>query len=193
MSSTTDTPNKRNFMTTFRIDRENNITAFASGEQIDESAGETETFRSRQELAALAEKWPATRLVEIWSGLPGVQPVERFTSRQVAVTRVWKAIQSLEPGDAAQAPRAAAKKPAARKKAPPAARNRAVGHTKTARVIALLERPQGATLKAFSRATGWQTHSVRGFISGQLKKKLGLKVASSVREGERVYSIKRRS
>jgi hypothetical protein len=68
-----------------------------------------------------------------------------------------------------------------------------VGHTKTARVIALLERPQGATLKAIMRATGWQTHSVRGFISGQLKKKLGLKVASSVREGERVYSIKRRS
>src|SRR5438445_7456531 len=118
----------RNPMMTFRIDRENNITAFASGEQIDESAGETETFRSRQELAALAEKWPATRLVEIWNGLPGVQPVERLTSRQVAVTRVWKAIQGLEPGDGAQAPRAAAKKPAARKKAPPAARNRAAGH-----------------------------------------------------------------
>jgi len=180
-------------MTTFRIDRENNITAFASGEQIDETAGGTETFRSRQELAALADKWPATRLVEIWNGLPGVQPVERFTSRQVAVTRIWKAIQGLEPGGGAPAPRATAKKPAARKKAPRPARNRAVGHTKTARVIALLERPQGATLKAIMRATGWQTHSVRGFISGQLKTKLGLKVASSVREGERVYSIKRRS
>ena len=180
-------------MTTFRIDRENNITAFASGEQIDESAGETETFRSRQELAALAEKWPATRLVEIWNGLPGVQPVERFTSWQVAVTRIWKAIQGLELGRDAPARRASAKKPAARQKAPAAARKRAVGHTKTARVIALLERPQGATLKAIMRATGWQTHSVRGFISGQLKKKLGLKVASSVREGERVYSIKRRS
>src|SRR6266576_4743435 len=193
MSSTTDTPDERNLMTTFRIDAENNITAFASSEQIRESAGETETFSSRQELTALAEKWPAARLVEIWNGLPGVQPVERFTSRQVAVTRVWKAIQTLEPGDGAQAPRAAVKKPAARKKAPPAARNRAVGHTKAARVIALLERPQGATLKAIMRATGWQTHSVRGFISGQLKRKLGLKVASSVREGERFYSIKRRS
>jgi Protein of unknown function (DUF3489) len=40
------------------------------------------------------------------------------------------------------------------------------------------------------QATGWQTHSVRGFISGQLKKKLGLKVRSAKREGKRVYSIK---
>src|SRR5205814_10118483 len=111
MSSTTDTPNKRNFMTTFRIDRENNITAFASGEQIEGTAGETEPFRSRQELAALAEKWPATRLVEIWNGLPGVEPVERFTSRQVAVTRIWKAIQGLEPDGGAPTPGASAKKP----------------------------------------------------------------------------------
>ena len=44
----------------------------------------------------------------------------RFTSRQVAVTRIWKAIQSLESG--AQAPRAVVKKPAARKKAPHVAR-----------------------------------------------------------------------
>jgi hypothetical protein len=176
---------------TFQIDAENDITAFASSEEIKESAGGTEIFSSRQELAALAEKWPGTRLVEIWNGLPGVAPVERFTSRQVAVTRIWKAIHRLQPGGAQAGP-VAAKKPLARKKTPPAARNRAVGHTKTARVIALLERPQGATLKAIMRATDWQTHSVRGFISGQLKKKLGLKVRSSMREGERVYSIKRR-
>ena len=57
-------------MTTFKSDAENNITAFTSSEQIDESAGETETFSSRQELATLAEKWSAARLVEIWNGLP---------------------------------------------------------------------------------------------------------------------------
>src|SRR5712671_3761490 len=73
------------------------------------------------------------------------------------------------------------------------ARKRAASHNKTERVIALLERPEGATLKAIMRATGWPTHSVRGFISGQLKKKMGLKVRSLKREGERVYSIKRRS
>ena len=75
----------------------------------------------------------------------------------------------------------------------PAARKRAGGHSKAARVIAMLERPEGATLQAIVRATGWQTHSVRGFISGHLKKKLGLKVRSSKREGERVYSIRRKS
>ena len=57
-------------------------------------------------------------------------------------------------------------------------------------MIALLRKPKGATLQAIMRATGWQTHSVRGFISGHLKKKLGLKVRSSKRDGERVYSIK---
>src|SRR5438552_9831684 len=140
-------------MKTFKIDAENNITALTSSEQIAEGAGETETFRSRKELAALAEKWPAARLVGIWNGLPGVEPVERFTSRRVAVARIWKAIQSLGPVGAALAPSAATKKPAARKKAPLAAPTRAAGQTKTARVIALLERPQGATSKAIQRAT----------------------------------------
>jgi hypothetical protein len=186
-------PKGRKFTRTFGIDRENNITPCGSGEQIDPPAGETEVFGSQQELAALAEKWPTARLVGIWNCLPGVEPVERFTSRRVAVARIWKAIQSLGPVEGAPAHRTAAKKQAAHKKAPRAENTRAAGQTKTARVIALLERPQGATLKAIMRATGWLTHSVRGFISGHLKKKLGLKVRSSVREGERVYSIKRRS
>src|SRR6266478_4916477 len=120
MSSRRDTPDERSLMTTFQMNAENNITAYTSGEQVTESAGETETFTSRQELAALAEKWPAARLVEIWNGLPGVEPVERFTSRQVAVTRIWKTIQQLEPGGT-QARRATVKKPATRKKAPPEA------------------------------------------------------------------------
>ena len=178
-------------MTTFSIDAQNNITAFASTEQIEGSGAET--FSNEQELAALAEKWPAARLVEIWNSLPGVQPVQRFTSRKAALTRIWNSIQRFESGADAHKRRTPAKKPSPGKKAPRGVRKRVGGPTKTARVIALLQRPQGATLQAIMRATGWQTHSVRGFISGHLKKKLGLRVRSSMREGERVYSIKRRS
>ena len=63
--------------------------------------------------------------------------------------------------------------------------------TKAATVIALLQEPSGATLKAIMAATGWQSHSVRGFISAQLLKKRKLKVKSFKRDGERVYKIPR--
>ena len=63
--------------------------------------------------------------------------------------------------------------------------------SKTARVVELLKRPDGATLKEIMKATGWQPHSVRGFISGTLGKKMGLTVISTKGEdGERSYSIK---
>jgi hypothetical protein len=62
--------------------------------------------------------------------------------------------------------------------------------TKSAIVLALLRQPCGATLKALMAATGWQAHSLRGFISGQVTKKLRLKVRSFKRDGERVYSIR---
>jgi hypothetical protein len=58
-------------------------------------------------------------------------------------------------------------------------------------VLALLRRPQGTSLKEIVRATGWQSHSVRGFLSGALRKKMGLKVKSGKRDnGERVYSVR---
>ena len=177
-------------MTTFRIDADNKITALDASEQIEESGGEGETFSSVQELMALAEKWSAARLVEIWSSLPGVQPVQRFTNRQVATTRIWKALQRLAPSGEAEMGRVAVKRPSVGRKAPPAARKQRGGNSKTTRMIALLRRPQGATLQTIMKATVWQTHSVRGFISGQLKKKLELKVRSVKREGKRVYSIK---
>jgi Protein of unknown function (DUF3489) len=64
--------------------------------------------------------------------------------------------------------------------------------TKTAKVLALLKRPSGATTKELMKATGWQAHSVRGFLSGTLGKKMGLVVESTKREdGERLYKIAR--
>ena len=91
-----DEPEARSFMT-FAIDVDNNITVLASSEKIDDRKEGTETFSSPNELAALTGKWPGSRLVEIWNSLPGMEPVERFTSRQVAATRIWKAIQNLQP------------------------------------------------------------------------------------------------
>ncbi len=62
--------------------------------------------------------------------------------------------------------------------------------TKQALLIELLERPDGATIEQMSAKTGWQPHSVRGAISGALKKKLGLVVTSEMVEGRgRVYQI----
>jgi hypothetical protein len=56
--------------------------------------------------------------------------------------------------------------------------------------VDLLKRPDGATLKEIMKATGWQAHSVRGFLSGTLSKKLGLSLKSAKREdGERVYHL----
>jgi hypothetical protein len=62
--------------------------------------------------------------------------------------------------------------------------------TKTEKALDLLKRADGATLKEIMKATGWHAHSVRGFISGTLGKKMGLKIESTKREdGERVYSL----
>ena len=62
-------------------------------------------------------------------------------------------------------------------------------NTKQAMVIQLLRRPVGASIEELAKATGWQSHSVRGVISGALKKKLGLKVASTKEDRGRVYRI----
>jgi Protein of unknown function (DUF3489) len=62
-------------------------------------------------------------------------------------------------------------------------------NTKLASVIALLRAKDGATLEQMTKATGWQAHSVRGAISGALKKKLGLTVTSAKSDGVRTYRI----
>ena len=64
--------------------------------------------------------------------------------------------------------------------------------TKADQILALLKQPGGASLKSIVDATGWQPHSVRGFVSGQLAKKRGLRVESFRRDGERMYMIKKR-
>ncbi len=138
------------------------------------------SFASERELQELACAWPMKRLVEIWNRLSGVERVTRFTDRKTAMARIWRALQP-------QTDKAGGK--AARRDS--RSRHRPVFRegSKAARVCSLLCRPQGATLNEIRNETGWQAHTVRGFISRNLSKPVR-KVRSFEREGERVYRLK---
>jgi len=93
------------------------------------------------------------------------------------------------------APKKAKSAPKAKgaKKAPKAAKkvDGARDGSKAAKVLDLLKRPEGTTLAELIKATGWQAHSVRGFLSGTVGKKLGLIIVSAKSEdGVRTYSVK---
>lgn len=61
--------------------------------------------------------------------------------------------------------------------------------TKAERITDLLRRPEGASLDEMMKATGWQQHSLRGFMSGALAKKRGLTITSDKVDGQRRYRI----
>ena len=61
--------------------------------------------------------------------------------------------------------------------------------TKQEAVLALLRQPAGATILAMMKATGWQQHSVRGFLAGVVRKKLKLKLESKTVDGTRIYHV----
>jgi hypothetical protein len=219
-------------MKTFTIENEtNNIILHATAAEA-ETLAEAERFGTAEELAELAANWPTSRLIEIWNGFPGVAPVKKFTDRKSAVSRIWKAIQSLgesaasEPTpeseaqpeatsevvtpfddppaaepvarvaaqapDVAPEPTPATKKAARQKKAPkgePKAKGTREG-SKTATILELLRREGGVSLKGIMEATGWQAHSVRGFVSGTLGKKMGLTAVSTKgADGARTYTL----
>ena len=62
--------------------------------------------------------------------------------------------------------------------------------SKQSHVIAMLRSPAGATIDAIMKATGWQQHSVRGFLAGVVRKRLNLKLSSEKVDGNRIYQIK---
>ena len=61
--------------------------------------------------------------------------------------------------------------------------------SKKAHIIAMLWAPSGATIEAMARAVKWQPHSVRGFLAGVVRKKLGLTLVSAAGENGRLYRI----
>ena len=186
-------------MTTFTIDDNNNITAFAERPATTDAA---HSFSSEKELANLTGDWPASRLIETWNSFAGIAPfddlkvVKKFTDRKSAVVRIWKAVQRLTPSPAAQAARVATKEARSRKGSTDGVhlvnlRSSGTGarESKRADVLALLGRSKGATLSDIMKATGWQAHTVRGFISIAAKKNR-INIESSKNEaGERTYRM----
>ena len=197
-------------MNTFTIDASNNITAFASPVEARAAKIHTaEYFGSPQELAKLVGSWPRIRPVEIWNSFAGVapfatlKPVKRFTDRKAAVARIWDAIQVLLANVAKPVAHVAPAKSKRNKDVPkskrrhtarPAAKDPvsvAREGSKKSEVIDLMRRSHGATLAEIMELTGWQAHTVRGFVSGTLIKKLGLNVESfRSNEKERTYRVK---
>jgi hypothetical protein len=170
-------------MKTFCIDGEHRIALLTA-------KGATQgnfCFTSAEELAELVKEWPTARLIETWNALPGAPQVRKFTNRQVAIERIWKAVQHLAPATGKVAVSAKSKVRVAAKQ------KKAVspeGSSKKDQVVALLRASTGATIGQLTAATGWQKHSIRGFLSGTVTKKLGLKVISAkAATGERVYRI----
>jgi len=136
-------------------------------------------------LRQVVAQWPASRLVRLWNGLPGVTPVKRFTDRKTALNRIWK---TLELGSA----HAKTRSKTPRKSS---ARAKATGvrtGTKKAQVIRMLQRANGASVAEIMRVTQWQPHTVRGFISRALVHDLRLKVTRFKRDqGQAAYRLPR--
>jgi uncharacterized protein DUF3489 len=98
--------------------------------------------------------------------------------------------KSKQKAAARLAARTTAKTASRKRSAPASLRAAARTDTKHARIIAMLRKPAGATIAAIMAATDWQQHSVRGFLAGVVRKKLGLNLVSEQTDKGRVYRIK---
>ena len=110
-----------------------------------------------------AARLSGKRLLALWNSLPSAERLTKISDRAAFIDRLWSAMEGLPDPQ--------------------------VRASKQADVIALLRRPEGATVDEVRAATGWQPHTVRGVFSGALKKKLGLAVTAAKEERGRVYRI----
>ena len=187
-------------MATFTIDNEDNITVFASAEEAAQAGDRTAIqFDSQAALGKVSADWPLSRFVEIWNSISGNKQVSKFADRKKAVARIWAAIQPIAERAVPQEPKPAkpakgakpAKKAKAAKKSSPGkkAGDKDERSNKKAEVIAMMKRAKGATLAQIVEATGWQKHTIRGFVS-LLGSRGGEKTESSKNTaGDRTYRI----
>src|SRR3954469_6412160 len=108
------------------------------------------------------------RLLALWNALPGVEKRQKVGDRNALIDQLWSTIEALPDPDQPSDTKRPSKQEA---------------------VIAMLQRPEGATVDEVASVMGWQRHTVRGLFSGTLKKKLGLTLASAQEERGRVYRI----
>jgi hypothetical protein len=147
------------------------------------------TFSTLEELEAIATEWPMRFLVTIWNRLPGQRPVTRFETRRRALDRLWREIQKLANHVPQSILDSATGKtePKRPKIATPTHNTRP--QSKADQLITLLRAPGGARLASLMEVTGWQAHTVRGFLSRRVSGQLGLPLQSVRRDGGRVYSL----
>jgi hypothetical protein len=115
-----------------------------------------------------AARLSGKRLLALWNALPGVEQQTKVGNREALIDRLWSAIEGSPDPVSYEEPKRTSKQD---------------------EVIAMLRRPEGATVEELAKVTGWQRHTVRGVFSGTLKKKLGLIIASTKEERGRVYRI----
>jgi len=157
------------------------------------------TISTAKELAAKTSSWPMGRLVQLHNANKpqGVKPVKKFENRDIAVRRIWAIAATLEKDISTEtpvvekevtAPKAKAQK--AKAVAAPKAIAAQRSDSKKSQAITMLSRKNGASNQEMQAAFAWQPHTVRGFIAGCLKQKLGLTVESfKTAAGERQYRI----
>ena len=132
-----------------------------------------------------------TTLIPEENGIPAATATSK-KPRANKKARVAPRRANVAPPKAKSARKAtpAKKAPKSRTKSQVAELKVARNGSKTAKILDLLKRPGGTTSKELMKATGWLPHSVRGFLSGTVGKKMGLTVTSTKGEdGERTYSV----
>jgi hypothetical protein len=146
--------------------------------------------------AKMLEEVLATRGFPVWRRDEQEGPIGlQITEKGLKAIRANASQPKQQAPKHGKKPQQQSRKPAARK--PKGRAGRRVSSRKTRanskqdKIIEMLRRPQGATIKAIMKATGWQQHSVRGFFAGTVRKKLKLKLVSEKTGGDRVYRIRK--